>query len=177
MGGQGLGTAAPARRNPASPDPRAERKARWAVRALALAGLLFFGIGAYAWRAERHRLATYRPVPAVVLGTDVLTVSHSGDDDAPTYRPVVRYRYAIPGRGIVVADRVTPLGESRSGGWARAVVAHYRPGMAVTAYVDPEHASRAFLERRRSPLPWAFMGFATVVLAIVGLASGLVRRR
>ena len=176
MGDAGLGSAPP-RRNPASQDPRAERKAHWAVLVLTLAGLLFFGIGAYAWRAERHRLATYRPVPAVVLGTDVLTVSHSGDDDAPTYRPVVRYRYELPGRGIFVGDRVTPLGESRSGGWARGVVARYRAGMAVTAYADPENPSRSFLERRRSPLPWAFMGFATVVLAVVGLAAGQMQRR
>lgn len=170
-----------ARGNPASMDPRAEavadRRSRGALLAMTVAGMVFFAIGAYAWRAERQRLATFRPVPAVVLGTDVIA-SHGGDDDGtPTFRPVVRYRYEVAGRGAFVGDRVTPLGESRSGGWARTIVGRYAPRMAVTAYVNPDDPSQSFLERRRSPLPWAFMGFASVVLALVGLVGAQVRRR
>jgi hypothetical protein len=89
----------------------------------------------------------------------------------------VRYRYDVAGRGAFVGDRVTPLGESPSGGWAQGVVARYAPGMAVTAYVDPDDPSKSFLERRRSALPWAFMGFAGVVLAVVGVAGASMARR
>ena len=167
--------------NPFSRDPRleaiAERRARAALLLWACAGALFFAVGATAWRAERHRLTSYRPVPAVVTGTEVVTVPHAGDDDTPTYRPVVRYRYDVAGRGAFVGDRVTPLGESRSGGWAQGVVARYAPGMAVTAYVDPDDPSKSFLERRRSALPWAFMGFASVFLAVAGVAGASMVRR
>ena len=148
-------------------DPRARAPAA-VIGVMALVGVVFLGVGVQSWRVERERLATYVPVDATVVGTSIATSPGTGDDDRPTYRPVVRYSYAVGDRRYE-ADRVTPLKESRSGDWAQRVVARYAAGMRVTAYVDPRDPSQAFLDRRRSPLPWFFMGFSTVYLAFLGL--------
>ena len=127
---------------------------------------VFLGIGGTMLAKEQRRLSVFRPVEATVLSA---RVQEHSDSDGSTYEPVVVYRYRVGDREYT-ASRVTPLKESRSGGWARRVIGRYQVGNSYTAFYDPENPAEAFLLRSRSVLPWAFMAFAVVALAIIGIA-------
>ena len=105
----------------------------------------------------------FQPVTATVLGT---RVDEHSDSDGSTYEPVVVYRYRVGDREFT-ASRVTPLKESRSGGWARRVTTRYSVGGTYTAFYDPENPAEAFLMRSRSILPWAFIGIPLVGILFV----------
>ena len=133
---------------------------------------LFLVIGGVLVVKEQRRLTTYQPVTATVLSTRVQ--DHS-DSDGTTYEPVVVYRYRVNDREYT-ASRVTPLKESRSGGWAHRVTARYQVGNDYTAYYDPTNPTEAFLMRSRSIIPWAFLiipliGMAFIVAGIRGSYS------
>lgn len=123
------------------------------------------------WR-EWRALRTFRPVAATVLSSDVEYVRASGGSRSAAYRPVVRYEYVLKGERHV-ADRVTPLHESRSSRWATALAHRFAPGMSVVAYVNPADADDAYLVRSRSWLPWLFIGGPLLMLALV--ATGVRR--
>lgn len=103
---------------------------------------------------EAWMLATYRPVTAVVLSTDVEARQPLGF--GRTFRPSIRYRFTV-GDATYESDRVTPLGEGRRGQWAYQVVGRFAVGESVTIYHDTGDPSSAFLLRERSWFPWLFV--------------------
>jgi len=70
----------------------------------ALGCVAALGAGAYLVGLQHYRVATYRPVPALVLAADIQSrVVRSTDEDGHTttrtlYRPAVRYEYEVDGR-------------------------------------------------------------------------------
>jgi Protein of unknown function (DUF3592) len=144
------------------------------VKAMMAFCLLFVGAGVFALWTEQRKLTTYRPVAVTVLGTDV---GESAGDDGPTYHPVVSYRYEVGGRSYQ-SSRVTPLNES-SGTyrWARALADRFAAGGVYTGWYDPKRPEESFLVRRRSVIPYAFMGIPAVALLILALAARGNRER
>lgn len=145
------------------------------ARAFAIVALLlsvFFVVGTLQELREARALRTFRPVAATVLSSDVEYVRSAGSRTS-AYRPMVRYEYIVAGERHV-ADRVTPLHESRSASWASALARRFVPGTKVTAYVNPGDPDDAYLVRTRSWLPWVFIAGPLLMLAVV--ATGLRRR-
>ena len=154
------------------------RPARPAVsaRAFALVTLfvsVFIVVGAVREWREVRALRTFRPVSATVLSSDIESVRSTGRSPSTTYRPAVRYEYIVAGERHV-ADRVTPLHESRSARWATALARRFVPGATVTAFVNPADPDDAFLVRSRSWLPWVFIVGPFLMLLVV--STGLRRR-
>jgi hypothetical protein len=110
------------------------------------AGIGLFGVQAY-------RIATWRPVTANILSSDVGTVRN---DKGNTYKPVVVYSYRYQGQPYQAAA-VTPISISASESWAQSIVNKYRPGDVTTAYVDPSHPNNAYLLRQVSLFPLLFV--------------------
>jgi len=160
-GTPGLGSGAPTAK-----DERDVRRGRIGLVAMGAFCSLFLGVGLTMAAKEQRRLSVFQPVTATVLSTRVET--HS-DSDGSTYEPVIVYRYRVGDREYT-ASRVTPLKESRSGGWARRVTAHYDVGGNYTAFYDPENPADAFLMRSRSVLPWAFIAIPLIGILVI-LAS------
>jgi hypothetical protein len=150
-------------------DERDLRRGRAGLYLMGAFCCLFFGFGVTMLMKEQRRLSVFQPVTATVLST---RVEEHSDSDGSTYEPVVVYRYRVNDREYT-ASRVTPLKESRSGGWARRVTSRYHVGSVYTAFYDPREPAEAFLMRSRSFLPWAFliiplMGMAFIVAGIRG---------
>ena len=147
-------------------DERNVRRSRVGLFVMGAFCCVFLGVGATMLAKEQRRLSVFQPVEATVLST---RVEEHSDSDGSTYEPVVVYRYRVQEREYT-ASRVTPLKESRSGGWARRVIGRYQVGSSYTAFYDPENPAEAFLMRSRSILPWAFIAFALVAVAFVTVA-------
>jgi hypothetical protein len=145
----------------------------WKTRGGLLAfGFLFVAIGTPMMWREHIRLTKWLPTQATVLSSRVQEVS---DDDGSTYRPVVVYRYFVDDR-TYTSSRVTPISESRSGGWANRVVSGFAVGGTYPAWYDPANPGDAFLLRSRSIVALVF----TIVGAVIASSALLIdpeRRR
>jgi len=144
-------------------DERDARRGRILLVFMGAFCCLFLGIGATMLAKEQRRLSVFQPVTATVVST---SVEEHSDSDGSTYEPVVMYRYRVRDRDYV-ASRVTPLKESRSGRWAYRVTERYQVGREYTAFYDPADPAEAFLLRKRSVLPWGFIGIPLVGLMII----------
>lgn len=114
----------------------------------------FIGIGGWLEYVQYSRLATYRPVSAMVLTST--TTGHRGSKGGTTWSPAVSYRYTVNEHEFV-GTQVTAIHESRSGRWAFKIAARYRPGDATTAWYDPDRPDQAFLLHEASSLPLIFI--------------------
>jgi len=149
---------------PTELDQRNARRGRFALVGMGVFCSIFLAVGLTMAVKQERRLSLFQPVTATVLGTRVDT--HT-DSDGSTYEPVVVYSYRVGDRQYT-ASRVTPLEESRGGGWARRVTDGYRVGSNYTAFYDPTNPAEAFLMRKRSLLPWAFIGIPLVAILLIG---------
>jgi Protein of unknown function (DUF3592) len=138
----------------------------WGCVGIFLAIFVAVGIGLFA--SEVYRVYTWQPVTARVLSTDIKAVR---GDKGTTYAPAVRYDYSFDEQRYQ-SDRVLPLSISASYGWAQRLRDRFRPGQIVTAYVNPNRPSSAFLVREVSLLPLVFVAFP---LAIVGVLAWFAR--
>jgi hypothetical protein len=86
------------------------------------------------------------------------------DSDGDTYRPVIEYRYQVDDR-LYTSTRALPIPESRSGKWAREVIAGFSVGGRYTAWYDPGAPSEAFIVRSHSII--------APVFALLGILVGL----
>jgi hypothetical protein len=93
-------------------------------------------------RVARHRIETWRPVPATVQQIAVET--RRAGRGGRAYAPVVRYSYTVGGVAYS-ASRVTVLDEASSQLWAERIAARFHLGETVTAFYDPLHPGEAFL--------------------------------
>jgi len=139
---------------------RDARRGRVAFYAMGGVCLLFLAIGTRSLVKEQRRLTVFQPVTATVLST---RVDEHGDSDGSSYEPVVVYRYVVGDRQFT-ASQVTPLRESRGSSWAFGIVRRYQVGASYTAFYDPSQPGDAFLIRKRSLLPWGFIGMSLIGL-------------
>lgn len=116
---------------------------------------IFVAVGLGVFSLQVYRVATYKPVPALVISSSVGTVR---GDKGNTYKPVVVYSYAYEGSNYQ-ASAVTPVSMSAGNDWAQSIASQYRPGSPTTAYVNPEHPNNAYLLRRVSLMPLIFVAF------------------
>ncbi len=145
-------------------DERDVRRGRVGLFIMGAFCCVFLAVGATMLAKEQRRLSVYQPVEATVLST---RVEEHSDSDGSTYEPVVVYRYRVRDREYT-ASRVTPLKESRSGRWARRVIERYQVGSSYTAFYDPENPAEAFILRKRSVLPWAFIALPLIAILFIG---------
>lgn len=155
--------ALPAHYAPRAPSRPADHRRPLLILQLFLG--IFFVVGALSEWREAHMLRSFRPVTATVLSSDVERVPGHSASSSSTWRPLVRYEFVAAGERRI-ADRVTPLRESRSARWASDIARAYVPGATTTAYYDPADPGDAFLVRRRSWLPWLFMLLPLGMLAV-----------
>jgi hypothetical protein len=123
--------------------------------------------------SELYRVATWEPVSPRVVSTAIKAVHGS---KGTSYAPVVRYQYAFAGAHYE-SDAVLPLSVSASLGWAEQLRDRFRPGEIVTAYVNPNRASSAFLIREISLLPLLFVALPLAIAALVVWIVGAQRRQ
>ena len=138
------------------------------------AGLLFMAIGVGAAGWQDYKIRHSAPVSATVLSTEVERhESHDSDGhDSTTYKPVVRFRYEVDGRSYTGSE-VFPLSQSAGYGWAQSVVQRFHDGQTVDAWYNPNAAASAFLLREYLFLPYIFILFPTLFVAIgIGVALG-----
>jgi hypothetical protein len=114
---------------------------------------VFAAIGIGITGVQLYRIATWKPVTANILSSDVGTVSGSKGN---TYKPVVVYNYRYNGQSYQAAA-VTPINISASQSWAQSIVNKYRSGDVTTAYVNPDHPANAYLLRQMSLFPLLFV--------------------
>jgi hypothetical protein len=114
---------------------------------------IFLAVGGGLFSLELYRIATWRPVVATVVSSDVGTVNRGKGN---TYKPVVVYNYRYLGRPYQ-ASAVTPIDISASQSWAQSIVSRYRSGDVTTAYVDPNQPYSAYLVRQVSLIPLLFV--------------------
>ena len=129
--------------------------------------LIFVAVGTYMAASQHQKITTWQPVQATVLSARVEqhTSRDSDGRSSTTYKPVIEYRYEVDGRSYT-CDKVTPLSETRSGGWARRIANRYKAGRACEAYYDPQAPAEAFLVREYSFFPYLFILFPVPFLAI-----------
>lgn len=143
--------------------------------ALAVALLLADAYFAHMWLEQRRARREFVPVPAVVLSS---MVARHEENDGPSYRPEVTYRYEVQGRSHVGHDLSVWRGFSSDRAGAEALVARHPVGAEVTAYVDPQDPSRALLDPSASRLPWmALLVLVPFHLALVSVLRGTLARR
>ena len=140
---------------------------------IGLFGLVFGGIGGGIMFREHQRLTTWLPVEATVLSKDV---DVNSDGDGTTYRPVVTYRYFVNDRPYT-SNRVHPINEGRSGGWAYRIVAQYELNASYTAYYNPADPTEAFLRRSRNIVAPIFAGIGALLLVGSAFAVRATWRR
>src|SRR4029077_16408969 len=133
---------------------------------------IFVAVGLGLFGSESYRLATWQPVSARVLSTDIKAVR---GDKGTSYAPVVRYQYSFAG-GQYVSDGVLPLTISAGRGWAENLRNRFRPGEIATAYVNPNRPSSAFLVREVSLLPLLFVAFPLAIAGLLAWIAGVQRR-
>lgn len=134
---------------------------------------IFVAAGLGVFGAEVYRFATWEPVSARVLTTDIKTVS---GDKGSTYAPAVTYQYSFKGAQYT-GDGVLPITISASHKWAENLRDRFRPGHIVTAYVNPSRPSKAYLVRRISLLPLLFVGMPiAMVLFLSWIVQGQRRQ-
>jgi len=114
---------------------------------------LFFSVGIGMFGLEVYRIATWIPVSATVVSSDVGEVRGNKGN---TYKPVVVYNYRYQGNPYQAAA-VTPINISASRRWAQSIVAKYHTGDVTTAYVNPNNPYYAYLLRQVSIIPLIFV--------------------
>lgn len=138
-------------------------------------GLAITGFGTYDYLNQSEAMSDAVAVDATVTGTEVDSVSQRRG--GPDYRPVVTYEYTYDGASYTSRNRYPatfePDYETRSA--AEAELQGYERGEPVTAYVNPDAPSEAFLVKETSsgPLKLAGIGGVIVVVGGVSILRGL----
>ena len=143
----------------------------WGCVGAFLAVFVATGLGLFG--SEVYRIATWEPVSARILSTDIKAVR---GDKGTSYRPVIRYRYSINGAQYV-SDQVLPLTVSASYRWATQLRDRFRRGDSVTAYVNPSRPSSAYLVRDVSLLPLMFVAIPLAMVGVLAWFAGIQRRQ
>jgi hypothetical protein len=104
---------------------------------------VFFANGVLVWNLIRQlQASSYPSVPGTILSSEV-KVHH--DSEGTSYRPEVRYRYAVDGQtfeGEQIRYDEISMGKRH----AQSIVDRYPAGQAVTVYYHPAAPGNAVLE-------------------------------
>jgi hypothetical protein len=140
---------------------------------LVVFGLVFAGVGGYLYVEEQEAIENSDPVDAVVVNATIVEeVDRDSDGDVTrNYHPDVAYRYEVDGE-FYESDNVVPgpgtVSKGRS--WAAGIVDDHPPGANVTAYVDRDDPTNAFLVKERQTLFHAvFIGIG-LLTSLAGVA-------
>jgi len=138
-------------------------------------GLAIAGFGTYDYLHQSEAISDAVAVDATVTATEVDSVSQRrGGLD---YRPVVSYEYTYEGESYTSSNLYPATFEPDYGteSAAEAELQGYERGGPVTAYVNPEAPSEAFLEAETStgPLKLAGIGGVTVLIAGASVLRGI----
>ncbi len=134
---------------------------------------IFVAVGLGLLGSEVYRVATWQPVSARVLSTDIKAVR---GDKGTSYSPVVRYLYSVNGTQYE-SRQVLPITVSASYGWATRLRDRFHPGQVVTAYVNPSQPGSAFLVREVSLIPLWFVAIPLVMVGVLSYFAGVQRRQ
>jgi hypothetical protein len=129
---------------------------------------IFVAVGIGIFSLEVYRIATWHPVAATVISSDVGTVKGNKGN---SYKPVVVYSYRYEGAQYQ-ASAVTPISISAGQNWAQSIASRYHPGDATTAYVNPDNPYNAYLFRQVSLMPLIFV----FIPVLFGLLFGWIVR-
>ena len=102
-------------------------------------------------------------------GVDGTVCAASVIFDGEDYRPRIEYAYSYHGRALRGAKVRSPAAVFNWRGPAERVVAKYRPGSAVTVFVNPENPGESVLERGGDPKFFLLMLFLSVLFLIFGV--------
>ena len=113
-----------------------------------------------------NQVAPWRWVetPCTILSSTV----DATDDDEDPYRPLVRYRYEVDGRGYESNQLSRGSGTTASYDRARDLAAQYHPGAPASCWVDPDHPGLSVLERKP---PWIIL---VVLFPMIFVAIGAI---
>jgi hypothetical protein len=131
-------------------------------------GLFFVYQGLISINAQLRLNTNVVSVPATILSSEVRsTTTNSGSGTSRTeifYWVDIEFTYEYKGQKRK-SDRVWPVVEGGREVAMRKVVKRYPPDAQVTALVDRENPDLAFLEKRWSSMPYAFVcvGFLPLV--------------
>lgn len=134
---------------------------------------VFVAVGLGMFGAEVYRVATWQPVSARVLSTDIKYVQ---GNKGGSYAPVVRYVFSVNGAQYE-SRQVLPLTVSASYGWATRLRDRFHPGQIVTAYVNPNQPASAFLVREVSLIPLWFVAIPLAMVGVLSWMAGVQRRQ
>lgn len=134
---------------------------------------VFVAVGLGMFGAEVYRVATWQPVSARVLSTDIKYVQ---GNKGGSYAPVVRYVFSVNGAQYE-SRQVLPLTVSASYGWATRLRDRFHPGQIVTAYVNPNQPASAFLVREVSLIPLWFVAIPLLMVGVLSWMAGVQRRQ
>lgn len=138
--------------------------------------LVFAGLFAFAaWRVrETANQTSWWPAT-----TGTVTASHAAEDtnsDTSNWTVSIAYTYAVRGvtyQGNNLTGDVTP---HRSEEDARAKVAQYPAGAAITVYYSPTVPSESIVERTTQNQTWPLLAGISIAATLLG-AIDVVRRR
>lgn len=158
--------------------------AGWIVFALfAGFGLVMLGVGVREWLLQRSALAAAQEVEATITKSEVFTSHEAGSsrgkvrgDQTTTYRPDVAFEYTFGGTRYT-SDQLRPSAIAMgyaSHDSAAEVLRPFPVGARITAYVDPAHPERGFLDKSPSAGPLVFVIVGLLVVPIAWFASRLV---
>lgn len=124
--------------------------------------MIFIVIGAQQAASQSHRLATWPAVRATIHSRGI--VKHASSDGT-TWASEARYTYVVRGKEYE-CKQVTALKESASDSWAQGCIDLLPQGTDVTAYYNPNNPAEAFLLRRPAFVPYLFVLFPMIFIAI-----------
>lgn len=141
---------------------------------LLLLGLGLTGYGAYDYVQQSDTIRNAVEVEATITETDVVTEgSVSGQTGGKVqYEPRVEFTYEYQGVSYtgtnIFPTHIAPEYDQRSK--AESVISEYETGTTVTAYVDPNDPSDAFLKNKTSDTSLVAAGIGGVI-SLLGGAS------
>ncbi|AXG05972.1 DUF3592 domain-containing protein [Haloplanus rubicundus] len=127
-------------------------------------GLASIGFGAYSYTTQSTALDS----AATVEGTITSTTIETHSNDGVSYTPRATFDYTYRGENYT-SSKVYPGPLARDFDTeraARAELAGYEPGTAVTVYVPTGSPEQGYLERKRSNKPLILIGVG--VLFVLG---------
>lgn len=132
---------------------------------LLVLGLGLTGYGAYDYVQQSDAMRNAVEVNATVTETSVETKSSRAGNAQVNYEPHVEFTYEYLGESYtgskVFPANIAPEYDQRSE--AQAVIDEYEEGTTVTAYVNQDDPSDAFLKNKTSNTPLIAAGIGAVI--------------
>jgi len=135
----------------------------------AVIGLALFLFGLFQIRKLRAS-RSWLVASGMVREVSVERRAASDEDDSDSYTPVITYGFGVGGRPYVGTRIRFDTKSFSSQGAARASVAGFRPGTAVTVFYNPANPADCVLERKNSG-GYVLMAVGGVMLLSVIVAA------